>query len=135
MSIDVIWPGDLANNLLDLYQFDGVKEAVASHFPAIVENNTVDGKLVGIPWFTDAGLLYYRTDLLEKYGYDGPPATWTELEDMAKTIQEGERADNPDFWGFVWQGNAYEGLTCDALEWIKSNGGGSIVEPDAHDLD
>jgi trehalose/maltose transport system substrate-binding protein len=130
LSIDVIWPGDLANNLLDLYQFDGVKEAVASHFPAIVENNTVDGKLVGIPWFTDAGLLYYRKDLLEKYGFSAPPATWTELEEMAKTIQEGERADNPDFWGFVWQGQAYEGLTCDALEWIKSNGGGSIVEPD-----
>jgi trehalose/maltose transport system substrate-binding protein len=129
-AIDVIWPGDLANNLVDLYQFDGVKEAVAAHFPAIVENNTVNGQLIGIPWYTDAGLLYYRTDLLEKYGFDGPPATWDELEEMAKTIQEGERADNPDFWGFVWQGNAYEGLTCDALEWIKSNGGGSIVEPD-----
>jgi trehalose/maltose transport system substrate-binding protein len=130
LAIDVIWPGDLANNLVDLYQFDGVKEAVAAHFPAIVENNTVNGQLIGIPWYTDAGLLYYRTDLLEKYGFDGPPATWDELEEMAKTIQEGERADNPDFWGFVWQGNAYEGLTCDALEWIKSNGGGSIVEPD-----
>ena len=45
-------------------------------------------------------------------------------------IQEGERADNEDFWGFVWQGNAYEGLTCDALEWIDSSGGGSIISPD-----
>ncbi|PIE34870.1 ABC transporter substrate-binding protein, partial [candidate division KSB3 bacterium] len=130
LQIDVIWPGDLANNLLDLYEFDGVKELVKSHFPAIVENNTVDGQLMGIPYYTDAGLLYYRTDLLEKYGYDGPPATWDELEKMAKKIQDGERAENPDFWGFVWQGNAYEGLTCDALEWIKSSGGGSIVEPD-----
>jgi trehalose/maltose transport system substrate-binding protein len=33
-------------------------------------------------------------------------------------------------WGFVFQGNAYEGLTCDALEWVKSYGGGQIVEPD-----
>jgi trehalose/maltose transport system substrate-binding protein len=131
MAIDVIWPGDMADNLLDLYQFEGFKEAVDRHFPAIVENNTVEGKLVGMPWMTDAGLLFYRTDLLEKYGYSGPPQTWDELEEMATKIQEGERAaGNADFWGFVWQGKPYEGLTCDALEWIKSSGGGSIVEPD-----
>ena len=56
--------------------------------------------------------------------------TWAELEEQAQTIQDGERAANPDFWGFVWQGNAYEGLTCDALEWQVSNGGGRIIEPD-----
>ena len=129
-QIDVIWPGDLAEHLVDLYQYDGFKEAAEKHFPAIVQNNTVNGELKGIPWFTDAGLLYYRTDLLEKYGYDGPPKTWDQLEEMALKIQEGERAENPDFWGFVWQGNAYEGLTCDALEWVYSHGGGSIIEPD-----
>ena len=129
-DIDVIWPGDLAEHLVDLYQFEGVAEAAAEHFPAIVTNNTADGALVGMPYFTDAGLLYYRTDLLEEYGYDGPPATWSELEEMATTIQAGERADNPDFWGFTWQGNAYEGLTCDALEWVKSHAGGQIISPD-----
>src|SRR5690606_37868009 len=98
------------------------------YFPRIVENNTVGDKLVGIPWFTDAGLMYYRTDLLEKYGYEGPPTTWSEFEEMANTIQEGERAENPDFWGYTWQGNAYEGLTCNALEWQVSNGGGFIIE-------
>ncbi len=129
-QIDVIWPGDLAEHFVDLYEY-GAADVAGDHFDAIIENNTVDGKLIGIPWFTDAGLLYYRTDLLEKYGYDGPPATWDDLEEMAMTIQEGERAEgNQDFWGYVWQGNAYEGLTCDALEWIASNGGGSIVEPD-----
>jgi len=130
-QIDVIWPGDLAEHLVDLYQYAGFTEAAKEHFPAIVENNTVGGELKGIPWFTDAGLLYYRTDLLEKYGYAEPPATWDQLEEMAAKIQDGERAaGNQDFWGFVWQGNAYEGLTCDALEWVKSHGGGSIIEPD-----
>ncbi len=129
-QIDVIWPGDLAEHLVDLYDY-GAASVAAQHFPAIIQNNTVDGQLVGIPWFTDAGLLYYRTDLLEKYGYDSPPATWAELEDMAAAIQAGERAEgNADFWGYVWQGNAYEGLTCDALEWVESDGGGTIISPD-----
>jgi trehalose/maltose transport system substrate-binding protein len=129
-QIDVIWPGDLAEHFVDLYEY-GAADVVDEHFPAIVENNTVDGKLIGIPWFTDAGLLYYRTDLLEKYNLE-PPTTWDELEAAAQTIQDGERADgNPDFWGFVWQGNAYEGLTCDALEWVKSNGGGTVISPDS----
>ncbi|MDT8306409.1 MAG: ABC transporter substrate-binding protein [Anaerolineae bacterium] len=129
-QIDVIWPGDLAEHFVDLYEY-GAADVVDEHFPAIIENNTVDGKLVGIPWFTDAGLLYYRNDLLEKYGYDAPPTTWDELEEMALAIQEGEREEgNEDFWGYVWQGNAYEGLTCDALEWIDSNGGGTIISAD-----
>ena len=53
------------------------------------------------------------------------------MADTAKMIMDKERAaGNKDMWGFVFQGNAYEGLTCDALEWVKSNGGGQIVEPD-----
>lgn len=127
-QIDVIWPGDLANHLLNLYDY-GAKDIVDKHFAPIVENNTVNGELKAIPWFTDAGLLYYRSDLLEKYDQK-VPTTWDELEATAKIIQEGERAENPDFWGYVWQGNAYEGLTCDALEWIDSNGGGNIINKD-----
>ncbi|MFP4362701.1 MAG: ABC transporter substrate-binding protein [Spirochaetia bacterium] len=128
--IDVIWPGDLAQHFLDLNEYPEARAAAQEHFPAIVENNTVDGKLVGMPWFTDAGLLAWRTDLLDKYGYDGPPETWQDLEEMATTIQEGERSEgNEDFWGFVWQGAAYEGLTCAALEWVASNNGGTIVSP------
>jgi len=129
-QIDVIWPGDLEVHFVDLFEF-GAADVVGEHFPAIVENNTVDGRLIAIPWFTDAGLLYFRTDLLDKYGFDGPPVTWSELTEMAQTIQDGERGEgNSDFWGFVWQGNAYEGLTCDALEWVASNAGGRFIEPD-----
>jgi trehalose/maltose transport system substrate-binding protein len=127
-QIDVIWPGILAEYAEDL------KPAISDldkFFPAIVANNTVNDKLVAVPYYTDAGLLYYRKDLLQKYGFSGPPQTWAELEEQSKKIQEGERAaGNKDFWGFVWQGKAYEGLTCDALEWQVSNGGGTIVEPD-----
>ena len=115
MMIDVIWPGILAAHAVDLSQAIGWQSA--QYFDRIVQNNTVNGTLVGIPWYTDAGILYYRTDLLEKHGMEAPPATWTELEEMASAIQDAERADNPDFYGFVWQGAAYEGLTCDALEW------------------
>ena len=130
MQLDVIWPGQLSEHLVNLYDYEGVQEIADQHFPAIVEANTVNDQLVAIPWFTDAGLLYYRTDLLEEYGFDGPPQTWTELEEMSQTIQEGERQDNQDFSAFVWQGNSYEGLTCDALEWVKSVGGGQIISPD-----
>ncbi|HRJ42226.1 MAG TPA: ABC transporter substrate-binding protein, partial [Caldilineaceae bacterium] len=129
VQIDVIWPGILAEHLVDMNQYISEDEK-ATYFQRIINNNTVDGALVGIPWFTDAGLLYYRTDLLEKYGYTAPPATWAELEEMAAKIQEGERATNTDFWGYTWQGNVYEGLTCDALEWQVSWGGGEIVEAD-----
>jgi trehalose/maltose transport system substrate-binding protein len=125
MQIDVIWPGILAQHAVNLN--DSLSDLAAKHFPAIVENNTVDGSLVGMPWFTDAGLLYMRTDLMKKYGVTAP-ATWADLEASAKAIMDGERASNPDFWGFVFQANAYEGLTCNGLEWQYSNGGGRIVE-------
>ena len=129
-QIDVIWPGDLAEHFIDFYDY-GAEKVVDKHFDAIVENNTTtDGRLVAMPWFTDAGLLYYRTDLLEKYDRE-VPETWDELEETARYIMEKERAaGNEDFYGYVWQGDAYEGLTCDALEWIYSNGGGRIVSPD-----
>src|SRR5688500_19774271 len=50
--------------------------------------------LVGIPWYTDAGLLYTRSDLAEKYGYEGPPETWDELEERATAIQEGRSEEH-----------------------------------------
>ena len=125
---DVIWAPQLASQLVDLTA--ATKDVAASHFPSIIQSQTVDGKLVALPIFTDAPALYYRKDLLDKYGAK-VPATWKELADTARLIVDKERAaGNRDIWGFVFQGNAYEGLTCNALEWVMSNGGGQIIEPD-----
>jgi trehalose/maltose transport system substrate-binding protein len=125
---DVIWAPQLAEHFVDLTA--AAADLAPQHFPSIIESQTVNGRLVALPVFTDAPALYYRKDLLDKYNAS-VPTTWEELTATAKMIQDGERAaGNPDMWGFVWQGNAYEGLTCDALEWVKSFGGGQIVEPD-----
>lgn len=125
---DVIWAPQLADQFLDLSV--AAKDLAPLHFPAIIESQTVNGKLVALPTFTDAPALFYRKDLLAKYNLP-VPKTWTEMAATAKTVMDGERAaGNKDMWGFVFQGNAYEGLTCDALEWVKSYGGGQIVEPD-----
>ncbi|MCW7540591.1 ABC transporter substrate-binding protein [Aquabacterium sp. A7-Y] len=127
-QVDVVWPGMLASHLLDLQPH--AKGAEKQHFPGILANVTVGGKLVAMPWFTDAGLLYYRRDLLEKHGQK-VPTTWDELGASAKKIQDAERASgNERLWGYVWQGRAYEGLTCNAVEWLASHGGGTVVEPD-----
>lgn len=128
IMVDVVWPGVLKNHLTDLTQYSNGAEK--NHFPAIVANNTIDGKLLAMPWFTDAGVLYYRKDLLEKYKLP-VPTTWEDLTSSAKKIQDAERAaGSKEMQGFVFQGKAYEGLTCDATEWVNSYGGGSFIEAD-----
>jgi len=123
--IDVVWPGAFAPYLVNLKPKLGKQSKL--HIKSIVQNDTIGGKLVAMPWFGDYGILYYRTDLLKKYGYKAPPTTWAQLFTMAKKIQAGEQKTNKNFYGFVFQGNAYEGLTCNALEWIASAGGGTII--------
>jgi trehalose/maltose transport system substrate-binding protein len=126
VRLDIVWPGILRDHLLDLKPYS--KGAEAQHFPAIIANNTVDGRLLGMPWYTDTGLLYYRSDLLAKYKL-APPTTWAELTATALKVQAGERAaGQTDFQGFVFQAKANESLACNALEWIASFGGGRIVD-------
>jgi trehalose/maltose transport system substrate-binding protein len=128
LQIDVVWPGMLARHLVDLQPYAAGQ--ADRHFPASIASNRVDGRLVALPWFASAGLLYYRKDLLERYE-ESVPATWEELSTVARRVQDAERAaGRVGFWGFVWQGRAYEGLTCNALEWIASHGGGTIVDGD-----
>jgi trehalose/maltose transport system substrate-binding protein len=126
----VIWPRILAEYFMDLKPY--FASEIALQFPAIAASYTVDNKLVALPYYANIGLLYYRSDLLRQYGYRTPPRTWDELEGMAARIQAGERAKgNKEFWGFVWQGAATEALTCNALEWQASDGGGQIIERDS----
>ncbi|WP_434389034.1 ABC transporter substrate-binding protein [Melittangium boletus] len=127
--VDIIWPGILGAHFIDLKPYIS-DDVVQQHFPAIVKNNTVDGKLVAMPWFTDAGVLYYRSDLLQKHGQKAP-TTWEELAATAKLVQDAERkAGNDKMVGFVFEAKAAETLTCNALEWVDSFGGGSIVADD-----
>lgn len=86
-----------------------------------------NGELIALPVYVDGGLLYYRKDLLKKYGYDKPPQTWEELLKYSLKIQENERKFNPNFYGFVWQAAQYEGLICNFLEFAGSNNGGVVI--------
>ncbi|HEY4162504.1 MAG TPA: ABC transporter substrate-binding protein [Dongiaceae bacterium] len=124
-QIDAVWPGILANDFLDLNQFIKPDDQ-DDYSPSLIQNDTVNGKLIALPWFVDTGLLYYRKDLLDKY-HRKVPQTWAELEETAKAVTAGEGSG---MQGYVWQGRAYEGLTCNALEWIASSGGGTIIGKD-----
>src|SRR6056297_3460658 len=115
LMIDVIWPAEFEPFVADLTDDYDYFE-LDKFLPGTVKSVTYNNKVVAVPWFTDAGLLYYRKDLLEKYGYD-VPTTWNELYEIGKAISEKEGID-----GFIWQGASYEGLTCNVMEFIHSYG-------------
>lgn len=92
-------------------------DARAAFLPAALEAGRYRDRLYRIPARTDVGLLYYRADWLREAGLD-PPATFADLERIARTLQRP-----PDVWGFVWQGRQYEGLVCAFLEVLRGHGG------------
>jgi trehalose/maltose transport system substrate-binding protein len=123
---DTVWIGVLNKHLLDLT--DSVSDIRQDFFPAAWQNNVVNGRVKAVPAYLDTGALYYRKDLLAKYG-EQPPVTWNELTRIATRIQQGERqAGHKNFWGLVFQGKSYEGLTCNALEWVASQNGGGFID-------
>jgi multiple sugar transport system substrate-binding protein len=79
-----------ANALLDLTpHLEKYPELGADNFyEGSVETTKLDGKVVGVPWYVDTRVLFYRTDLLKKAGYDEAPKTWDELRDAAKKLSE-----------------------------------------------
>ncbi len=125
LAADVIWVPEFARagwiqSLDQLLPATDRKE----FFPATLQAATFEGRPYAIPWHLDVGVLYYRRDLLERYGF-APPGTWADLVRIARMILEGER--NPGLKGFVWQGKQYEGLLCVALEFIWGNGAELLV--------
>lgn len=74
----------------------------------------VNGKVLGIPWYVDVRVMFYRTDILKEVGYDRAPQTWEELYDAAKKLAargEGKYGLSllytgifgNEFMPFVWQ--------------------------------
>lgn len=128
--MDVIWiPQFVQSGWLQSFDEYMAKDSIRpGDFLARVVRlaDAYNGHIMALPVYVDGGLLYYRTDLLEKYGYDGPPDTWQHLQDCSVRIEQEERKSIPDFYGFVWEGAQYEGLVCNFLEFAGSNNGGIL---------
>lgn len=126
--MDVAWLGQFAASgwLHSLDEFVQKDDYHAGFFfKRVIElADRQDAQLLALPVNVDAGLLYYRRDLLERFGYGAPPRTWEELVAMSGRIQGEMRKTETGFWGYVWQGARYEGLVCNFLEVAASNGGG-----------
>ncbi|MFD0314249.1 ABC transporter substrate-binding protein [Streptomyces flavalbus] len=85
--------------------------------PRVVDTATYDQRLYAVPYVTNAGLLLYRKDVLDREGL-APPRTWAELERMAETVAPKHGLD-----GYAGQFLPYEGLTVNAAEAVYSAGG------------
>ncbi|WP_088052364.1 ABC transporter substrate-binding protein [Virgibacillus dakarensis] len=121
-NADVIWPAEFAqaNYALELDRFiekDGID--MDAYFPGTVAAGNFNGKQWAMPQYTDAGVFYYRTDIVEE-----PPATWDELIKQASELQ-GEEGTK---FGYIMQAAQYEGLITNAIEFIASYGGEVVDE-------
>lgn len=122
INMDVIWPAEFAQAgyTLPLDRFiqqDNVD--LSTYNKGALSAAQFNGKQWALPLFIDAGILYYRTDLVKT-----PPKTWDELIQMAKQSQ----GKNGTKYGFILQAKQYEGLVCNAVEYIGSYGGKFIDE-------
>jgi multiple sugar transport system substrate-binding protein len=121
---DVIWPAQFAANgwILDLSdRFTGGMQQ--DYLEGPLGSVQYEGKIWGVPWFTDAGMFYLRKDLLEESGFSEPPKTWDEMKEMAEKV----RRDAGTRYGFVFQGSQDEGGVVDALEHVW-NAGGDVLD-------
>lgn len=126
--MDVIWPAEFAAAgwALPLDKYFPPNER-KQFLPATIAAGTYGNHIYGVPSRVDSGMLYYRKDLLDKYGF-APPRTWPELADQATMIVEGERESNPALRGYSGQFKQYEGLVCDMLEFVASHDGALLSD-------
>jgi trehalose/maltose transport system substrate-binding protein len=116
---DVIWPAQFGAHQLAVPLSQYLPASYWSKFaPGLVAGATYKGLVYGSPLFEDQGFLYYRKDLLTKF-HMAVPQTWEQLETDAKTLASNGSVK----YGFVWQGDSYEGLTCNFMEYLASAGG------------
>ena len=119
INLDVVWTAKFAAAgwLLDVSD-RLADEQMAEFLDSTIEAGRYEDKLYRVPWRTDAGMLYYRSDLLEAIGA-APPDTFTELFDLSQTLQVETDVD----WGYLWQGRQYEGLAAMFVEVLSGFGG------------
>ncbi|MDQ3760818.1 MAG: ABC transporter substrate-binding protein [Actinomycetota bacterium] len=113
LSLDVVWIPEFAQRdwLVDLQNLRPEIEQVS--LPGPMQAGVWNGKLWAAPDITDAGILYYRSDLVDK-----PPITWEELIDVGRRVGE-QNGIAP----FVADGAQYEGLVVQYLEYFWGLGG------------
>ncbi len=121
ITMDVIWTAEFAKAGY-IVPLDPAEFQVDALLDRPVKAVTLDGKLWAVPHRTDAGLLFYRKDLLDRAGLK-PPTSWDELARQARMIGAEEHID-----GLVGQYDHYEGLTVNAIEAIWGHGG-DVVGP------
>jgi multiple sugar transport system substrate-binding protein len=77
LSMDVVWTAEFAaKGIVEAMPPDTSTDGMLK---AAVDSATYFNKLYGLPYTSDGGLLYYRKDLLDKYGLK-PPTTFDEMK-------------------------------------------------------
>ena len=112
--IDIVNPAQYFNAgwLEPLDSYVGGAPALQPYLPVYSQANLVNGKVAAMPAFADAMFMYYRKDLLDKYGIK-EPKTWDELVASAKKVLDAE--NNPNLQGLSIQGAPIEGAVCTFL--------------------
>ncbi|HUX11785.1 MAG TPA: ABC transporter substrate-binding protein [Spirochaetia bacterium] len=121
LAVDVIWPGEfIANGWAAPINDSFSSSELSQYLPGMMNSVTVDGKAYGVPLYTNAIHLFYRKDLLDKYGLS-VPKTWEELASTAKEIVQKE--NNPDLVGYISMWAQIEGLFMNYLQFFWGAGG------------